>query len=88
MQESCNTVRVSLMADKEFKYSDNVNGAFYVDTLCIACDACVQEAPSFFKMNDCEGYAFVFFQPQSYQEINQCQKALELCPVGAIGEDG
>ncbi len=76
------------MADRKYKYSDNATGVFYVDTQCIACNACVQEAPFFFKMNNSEEHAFIFSQPKSLQEIDQCREALELCPVEAIGEDG
>ena len=75
------------MADRESRQRDNVEGAFYVDAQCIACDACVRKAPAFFKMNAIEGHAFVFFQPQRPWEITQCREALELCPVGAIGEE-
>ena len=76
------------MADKKSKWNDNVLGKFYVDDQCIACDACVIEAPKFFKMNEDEGHAFVFFQPNNEKEIENCLAALEGCPVDAIGSDG
>ena len=76
------------MADKSAKWSLNVPGKFYVDDQCIACDACVMEAPDFFAMNDDDGHAFVKKQPQSASELAQCQEALEACPVEAIGSDG
>ena len=40
------------MADKSAKWDQNLSGKFYVDDQCIACDACVTEAPRFFEMND------------------------------------
>jgi ferredoxin len=76
------------MADKSAKFDQNVAGAFYVDDQCIACDACVVEAPRFFEMNDEDGHAFVKLQPGSAEEIQECIDALEACPVGAIGNDG
>lgn len=76
------------MADKSAKFDQNVSGAFYVDDQCIACDACVMEAPKFFTMNDEEGHAYVQLQPQTDQERQECLDALEACPVGAIGDDG
>ena len=76
------------MADKSAKWSLNVPGKFYVDDQCIACDACVMEAPDFFAMNDDDGHAFVKKQPQSASELAQCQEVLEACPVEAIGSDG
>lgn len=76
------------MADKKLKWDQNFPGKFYVDDQCIACDACVMEAPKFFEMNDDEGHAFVKLQPKSQSEIQECLNALEACPVEAIGNDG
>lgn len=76
------------MADKTAKWEENVPGKFYVDDQCIACDACVMEAPRFFEMNDVEGHAFVKAQPKSPEELEEAMAALEACPVEAIGTDG
>ncbi|MBL7665749.1 MAG: ferredoxin [Bacteriovoracaceae bacterium] len=76
------------MADKNSKFSSNVPGKFYVDDQCIACDACVMEAPKFFSMNDEDGHAFVIKQPRTPQEFEECENALAGCPVDAIGKDG
>lgn len=76
------------MADKKSKWSENTSGQFYVDDQCIACDACVVEAPRFFVMNDTDGHAYVKLQPKTTKEIEECLSALEACPVEAIGSDG
>jgi len=76
------------MASKKNKWKENAPGQFYVDDQCIACDACVVEAPNFFKMNDVDGHAYVQAQPKSAADIELCNQALELCPVEAIGKDG
>lgn len=76
------------MADKNSKWKQNAKGKFYVDDQCIACDACVMEAPHFFIMNDDDGHAYVIKQPQTAAEIAEAKSALEACPVEAIGEDG
>ena len=76
------------MADKTAKYDQNIPGKYYVDDQCIACDACVMEAPGFFEMNDDDGHAFVKKQPTSKGDIEDCENALEACPVEAIGRDG
>ena len=76
------------MADKNSKFSENKPGKFYVDDQCIACDACVMEAPDFFTMNDDDGHAFVKLQPKTPKELEECRSAMEACPVEAIGEDG
>ena len=76
------------MADKSARWEQNVDGKYYVDDQCIACDACVVEAPGFFEMNDDDGHAYVSKQPSDKSEIDDCENALAACPVGAIGDDG
>lgn len=76
------------MADKKSKWDLNVPGKFYVDDQCIACDACVMEAPGFFTMNDDDGHAYVKLQPKSQEDLEECLSAMEACPVEAIGNDG
>lgn len=76
------------MADKTAKWDMNVSGKFYVDDQCIACDACVHEAPGFFEMNDEDGHAYVAKQPSNEKEHQLCVNALDACPVEAIGQDG
>lgn len=76
------------MADKKSKWTLNKLGQFYVDDQCIACDACVVEAPRFFVMNDVDGHAYVKLQPTNAKDIDECNSALAACPVEAIGNDG
>ena len=76
------------MADKSAKFDMNVEGKYYVDDQCIACDACVVEAPNFFVMNDEDGHAYVSAQPSTPEDEKACIDALEACPVEAIGDDG
>jgi ferredoxin len=76
------------MADKEAKWTMNKEGEFYVDDQCIACDACVVEAPNHFAMNDDDGHAYVTKQPDTDEAQEECDNALACCPVGAIGDDG
>ncbi len=76
------------MASVDDKYPDNVAGAFYVDTQCIDCDVCRDTAPSNFGRNDDGGYSYVYKQPESDEEMEQCKEAMDACPVEAIGDDG
>ena len=75
------------MPDKANKYPDNTPGRYYVDTQCIACDACCTTAPNNFKMAD-DGHAVLSVQPTTPEEETQCKEAREGCPVEAIGNDG
>jgi ferredoxin len=76
------------VATRSEKWKENSAGRYYVDRLCIACDACVIEAPRFFIMNDIEGHAYVKLQPKNDKELQECENALASCPVEAIGNDG
>lgn len=76
------------MAEVEDKYPQNVTGAFYVDDQCIDCDLCRETAPANFTRDDDGGHSYVFQQPQSEEEREQCEEAMEGCPVEAIGSDG
>jgi ferredoxin len=75
------------MADIANKYPDNIGGRFFVDSTCIDCDACREQAPNHFTRNDDGGYSFVFKQPKTPEEEQDCQEAMEGCPVEAIGID-
>lgn len=76
------------MADLSNRYPENTNGTFYVDDQCIDCDLCRETAPANFTRNDDGGYSFVYKQPESDDERELCQQAMEGCPVEAIGSDG
>lgn len=76
------------IADKADKVAENVPGPYYCDYSCIACHLCVDTAPENFKMNDDDSNAYVYKQPETDEEIELCEEALDLCPVNAIGNDG
>ncbi|MBV8174072.1 MAG: ferredoxin [Verrucomicrobia bacterium] len=40
-----------------------------------------------FTRDEERGHSFVFKQPQTPEEENQCQEAMQNCPVEAIGDD-
>lgn len=74
------------MADKSNKVAENVPGKYYVDEECILCGDCVERAPDNFEMGD--QFAYTKKQPENADEEEQCQDAMECCPVEAIGDDG
>lgn len=76
------------MADRSDKYEDNVPGTWYVDKKCILCSVCSEAAPKNFKESDHHDHDHVFKQPESAEEIAQCEEAMSACPVEAIGNDG
>ena len=76
------------MADSDDKVADNVAGKWYVDSNCIDCDVCRTTAPNNFEANEDEGFSYVSKQPENDEEIEQCEEAMESCPVEASGDDG
>jgi len=75
------------MADRQQKWPENVAGRYFVDEACIASKYCVSAAPRNFRMTQA-GYAYVFRQPETPEEEEQCREALAGCPVNAIGNNG
>ena len=76
------------MAVLKNKLPDNTPGKFYVDRECIDCDVCRDTSPANFSRNDDNGYSFVHKQPETAEEFQLCEEALNACPVEAIGDDG
>ena len=76
------------MADKASKQPENVPGQWYVDTSCNLCRVCLEEAPNLIKYNDDETYVYFFKQPETPEETAAAQRALDVCPMLSIGNDG
>ncbi len=74
------------MADKDSKVPENVPGKYYVDTSCINCGTCIEDAPENFEEGD--EFTFVSKQPGNDEEAEACESAMEGCSVEAIGNDG
>jgi len=74
------------MAELDSRLPDNVAGKYFVDRECIDCDACRETAPNNFKRNEDEGYSYVYKQPENDLELEESIKALDGCPVEAIGD--
>jgi ferredoxin len=76
------------LADPNERYPDNAPGGYYVDNNCIDCDVCRDSAQENFKRNDDGGYSFVYKQPETKAEREECERVREECPVEAIGDNG
>lgn len=78
------------MADKSMRLPQNAPGKWYVDETCTPCNVCVEEAPMLLKYLGEEGGSQVVFvkQPEGADEEEAAQKALDVCPIQAIGDDG
>jgi len=76
------------MADKTSKQPENVAGPWYVDMTCNPCRVCLEEAPTLLKFDDDETHVYFHKQPETPEENDTAQRAMDVCPTLAIGDDG
>jgi ferredoxin len=76
------------MADKLSKQPENVPGQWYVDTSCALCRMCLEEAPNLITYNRDETAVHFFKQPETPEETAAAERAMNVCPTLAIGNDG
>ena len=70
-------------------HPSSVHGKYYVDQdVCTFSGACLLEAPNNLKFEVPEDGAIVFKQPESPDEIARMKRAIHVCPVEAIMDDG
>lgn len=74
------------MANPKERYSDNVEGQFFVDRTCINCDTCRQLAQQIFS--ETSDHSFVYNQPETADQERAATRALLCCPTGSIGTFG
>jgi ferredoxin len=74
------------MADESRRLVHNINGPYYVDDTCIYCDFCVELYPHLFKMIGHWEWAAVYHQPETEQEFQDADDAIECCPTESIGK--
>ncbi len=76
------------MADKNNKHPLNAPGPYYADTTCTMCRTCLEEAPQLIKVVEDETAVYFERQPANDEETAAAQRAMEVCPTLAIGNDG
>ena len=76
------------MANRNEKNPANVPGPFYIDSSCIDCDMCRENAPATFRRNDEIGLSIAYRQPVTPHEVALAIEAMTGCPTESIGNDG
>ena len=76
------------MPNPKLRFDDNVPGSWYVDTDCICCGLCGNDAPAIFTPSADYGHHRVHHQPVTAEDLRDAEDARERCPVEAIGNDG
>jgi ferredoxin len=76
------------MADKLSKQPENAPGPWYVDMSCALSRMCIEEAPNLLKYTKDETAVHFLKQPETSEEMDAAQRAMDVCPTLAIGNDG
>ncbi len=76
------------MADSNSRQPENVPGRWYVDTTCVPCNICIDEAPALLRYAPGEAHVYFGRQPETAEEEKAALLAMEVCPSEAIGNDG
>lgn len=76
------------MANLSGRHEKNVPGKFYVTNNCMSDCTCEAIAPSIFRYDADLKKSYVYKQPQTEDELNQCAEAVVSCAIEAIGDDG
>lgn len=76
------------MAVSTERWADNLEGPWYIDQSCTQCNLCTDIAPYHFSEAESGDHIRVIKQPETEQEVEDCQDALDQCPCEAIGKDG
>jgi ferredoxin len=76
------------MADKLSKQPENAPGPWYVDMSCALCRMCIEETPNLLKYTKDETAVHFLKQPETSEEMDAAQRAMDVCPMLAIGNDG
>jgi ferredoxin len=59
-----------------------------VDTTCALCRLYLEEAPNLLKYIKDETAVYFLKQPETSEEMDAAQRAMDVCPTLAIGNDG
>jgi ferredoxin len=75
--------------DEIRKHPLNTKGKYYVDQdNCTCMGACADVAPNNFAIDKTNYSSYVFKQPETLSEIDQCNEAIICCAFEAIHNDG
>ena len=76
-----------MVAGKAKKLPNNVDGKYYITEECDGCAYCASVAPENFEFDKATNTYFVSKQPETQEEKEFVQEAMEDCPVDAVQAD-
>src|SRR5574341_376290 len=70
------------------KIPDNAPGKYYVTSACNGCGICFSYALQNFMYSNDSTYYYVYSQPVDEREEADIRRAMEVCPMDCIRDDG
>lgn len=67
---------------------ENARGRYYVTSSCNGCGVCFSIALQNFMYSDHASYYYVFQQPVDAREEDDIRRAMDLCPMNCIQDNG
>ncbi|MBI3005883.1 MAG: ferredoxin [Ignavibacteriales bacterium] len=76
------------MEELATRISDNAPGKYYVTSSCNGCGICFSYALQNFMYSNDSTYYYVYSQPVDKREETDIRRAMEVCPMDCIRDDG
>lgn len=70
------------------RLEENAPGKFYVTKECNGCGICFSYALQSFMYSNDSSYYYVYQQPSDPREEDDIRRAMEVCPMNCIKDDG
>lgn len=70
------------------KLAENAPGKYYVTDTCDGCGICFSVALQNFMYTNDASFYFIYQQPVDEREEDDVRRAMSLCPMDCIGDDG
>jgi len=70
------------------RLADNAPGKFYVTSACNGCGICFSYALQNFMYSNDASYYFIYNQPADEREEADIRRAMDVCPMSCIMDDG
>ncbi|HAL55017.1 MAG TPA: ferredoxin [Bacteroidetes bacterium] len=76
------------MAMPGTRLEENAPGRYYVTSDCNGCGICFSYAVLSFMYSNDSSYYYIYQQPADEREEQDIRKAMEVCPMNCIKDDG
>jgi len=76
------------MTAAAIKLQENAPGKYYVTSDCNGCGLCFSCALQNFMYSNDSSFYYIYQQPADVREEEEIRRAMEVCPMNCIRDDG